>query len=166
MDRRKGLGNGSTTQAIATAMVRVANADGISQFVGTGFGAYLLVGGILGQEGSKARGGLLRPERKRYGCGRIIEGSLSREEPVCIVDDILNSGETACRVVRVLRDEGYDRISHACIFNFQWGNGVHRLAEQRVDCKWLAGVTKLDGNGSSGQTAVSRLIDSWRSWFS
>lgn len=165
MDCRYGLGSGASTQALAAEISRAANANGISQFVGTGFGAYLLVGAILGIKGSGVQGALVRPERKRHGCGQIIEGTICSDRPVCVVDDILNSGETACRLVRILRKEGFENISYACIFNFCWGAGVARLAEQGVDCTWLAEVTRRNCPRSPSRTTGRLLFNFWRSWF-
>lgn len=141
LDCREGLSDGTYTRAIASEVV--STAGHIAQFVGTGFGAYLLIGAILGVQGDEVRGALVRPVRKAYGRKQLIEGTLCPDRPVCVVDDVLNSGETACRVVGALRDEGYQDITFICIFRYRWGTGVARLAEQQVECRWLAEVTQL-----------------------
>lgn len=159
LDCREKLGEGASAQAIATELIR--GARGISQFAGSGFGAYILLGAILGVHGDGVRGALVRPARKAYGRQRLIEGALCPREPVCVVDDILNSGETACRVVDVLRNEGFQNISYVCIFRYRWGAGVARLAQQRVDCRWLAEVTQLKHENTTRPKRLS-LGRSWQ----
>lgn len=131
--------------AIAHEMVRTAHIRGISQFVGAGFDAYLLVGAILGVQRS-CRAALIRQNRKRYGRMRKLEGSITSREPVCLVDDILNSGASAGRAVNLLRQEGFGQIHHLSVFRFMWGAGPTLLAKYDVGCEWLATVSKVEGS--------------------
>jgi orotate phosphoribosyltransferase len=145
LDCRQGLGSGELVGAIAHEMIRAADNRGISQFVGAGFGAYLLVGAILGVQHS-CRAALIRQNPKRYGRMRKLEGSITTREPVCLVDDILNSGTSAGQAVNLLRQEGFEQIYHLSVFRFMWGAGPTLLAKYDVDCEWLATVAKVEGN--------------------
>jgi orotate phosphoribosyltransferase len=159
LDCRAGLGEGTYTRAIASELV--SGAGDVAQFVGSGFGAYMLIGAILGVHGKDVRGALLRPARKAYGRKQLIEGTLCPHKPVCVVDDVLNSGESACRVVGALRDEGFQNISCACIFRYRWGTGVAQLADRQVECRWLADVTQLKQTEHSRPVSPA-LIRSWQ----
>ena len=141
LDCRVGLGNGAMLQAIARALLVIASERQQRQFVGTGFGAYLLVGAMLGIDPS-TQGGLVRSQPKPHGRQRLIEGQLDREHPVCMIDDVINSGESASRLVETLRSEGFQPSCCLSIFRFEWGSGVERLSRRGVDCGWLARVTR------------------------
>ncbi|HIE97276.1 MAG: phosphoribosyltransferase family protein [Fuerstiella sp.] len=158
LDCRESIGAGAYAQAIAAELI--LDAGGILQFVGSGFGAYILLGAILGVHGDGVTGALVRPARKAYGRERLIEGAICPGERVCVVDDILNSGETACRIVRVLRDEGVQNISYVCVFRYRWGTGVARLAQQGVDCRWLAEVVQLK-HKSTARPKRRSLVRFW-----
>lgn len=61
--------------------------------------------------GTPVNGFIVRKERKTYGTGGLIEGTLTNE-PIVIVDDLLNSG-TSMEKVRVVLEGERRRIAHA-----------------------------------------------------
>lgn len=166
LDCKKGFGDGAATRDIAAELARLAQQKGLFQFVGSGFGAFVLVGGILAIKGSAARGALIRSRAKKYGEERLIEGDLDRSQPVCIVDDILNSGASTIDAVHKLRDLGFDKLHHICVFHFEWGQGADRLSQMGVDCDCLAKVrqAKMDPIPAAGGTGGMNVGKLWQSW--
>jgi outer membrane protein assembly factor BamB/orotate phosphoribosyltransferase len=63
--------------------------------------------------GTPVNGFIIRKERKTYGTGGLIEGTVTGE-PVVIVDDILNSG-TSMEKVRVVLEAGKKSIAFAFV---------------------------------------------------
>lgn len=161
LDCRHGLAHGAAAQRIACELVERARGVGTLQFAGIGVGAQFLLGAILGVE-RQARVGLIRTERKPFGRRNLIEGALDPNQPVCLVDDVLNSGKTACHAVNLMRQERFE-VSHClCIFQYAWGRGVDLLAQSRVGCSSLATVSQIRGEATA--TSVSSINQ--RSWFS
>ena len=58
-----------------------------------------------------------------------------------MLDDILNSGQSADRAVGILRQEGFTVEGVLTLFNFTWGGGRNRLEGAGV---WV--VSLLDIN--------------------
>ena|GEM_PF-2663830 len=139
LDCRQGLGSGLFARGIATAMLDELRTLGIRQFAGSGFGSFFLTGAMLAL-GHDLRAGLLRNEPKSYGHGHRVEGDLDAGLPVCVVDDVINSGKSASHAIDVLQREGFDVTTHLSIFSFSSGAGVSELEHRRVQCKWLASV--------------------------
>lgn len=100
----------------------------IGQVAGFGYGAFPVVCAILGatSDGS-IRGGFIREKRKTHGRQRRIEGPIRASRSVVLIDDILNSGQSAERAVYVLREEGFRVEGCMTLFNFTWGGGRSRL---------------------------------------
>lgn len=140
LDCRRRLGDGQTLRLVATELAAAARAQGSAQVAGAGFGAYLLVGGMLAVNAEITNGVLIRPQAKRYGTTKTIEGTLDAGRPVCIVDDILNSGASALDAVEKLRAYGCTDIRHLSVFCFDWGDGRRRLTAAGVACECLASV--------------------------
>ncbi len=55
--------------------------------------------------GKPVNGFIMRKSRKKYGLQRIIEGEVSAEK-IILVDDLINSGTTALRQIKVLEEIG------------------------------------------------------------
>lgn len=101
---------------------------GISQVAGFGYGAFPVVCSVLGNTGDGSiKGGFIREQRKTHGRQRRIEGPIHASRSVVLVDDILNSGQSAERAVYVLREEGFRVEGCMTLFNFTWGGGRARL---------------------------------------
>ncbi|MDB5259782.1 MAG: hypothetical protein JWN37_13 [Candidatus Nomurabacteria bacterium] len=52
----------------------------------------------------------VRKSRKKDGLGNLIEGELNKSDPIILVDDILNSGSTIKKQIKILEEQGY-RVS-------------------------------------------------------
>ncbi len=82
------------------------------QVGGMEIGAIPLVSGVLllAKNDGRASGFYIRKSRKKNDLANLIEGGLSTETPIILVDDILNSGTTMRKQVEILKERGY-RIS-------------------------------------------------------
>jgi len=127
---------------------------GIYQVVGYGFGAYPLVCSVLSvSDGVKFRGGLVREERKEHGRRRIVEGPIDRDEPVVLLDDIINSGRSASQALRLLRRAGLDVVGLLTLFNFTWSSGQSRVETEGLWVDSLLDLNLQDASGNGSDSA-------------
>lgn len=117
----------------------------VLQVVGAGYGAFPIVCAVLGTPGlpgeQSFRGGFVRERRKAYGRRRLVEGPLDRQEPVVLVDDILNSGRSASRAVAMLQGDGFHVAGVLTLFNFTWSGGKKRLEGEGL---WVESILELN----------------------
>jgi len=127
---------------------------GLYQVVGYGFGAYPLVCSVLSvPDGNRFNGGLVREERKEHGRRRIVEGPVNRDEPVVLLDDIINSGRSASQALRLLRRAGLDVVGLLTLFNFTWSSGQSRIEAEGLWVDSLLDLNLQDGTGSGSDSA-------------
>lgn len=119
LDLRRPLSNGRILQRVCALMATRIEEAGLSQLAGTGIAAAFLVSGVLVLRPTWS-GALIRSHRKEHGFREIVEGSLSREHGVALIDDILASGKTLQRASEVLRDEGHKPAAVIPFFRFGW----------------------------------------------
>jgi len=123
---------------------RLRNRD-LSQIAGYGFGAFPIVCSVLASSGgSDFNGGFIRESRKKHGRKRLIEGPLSKDKSVVLVDDILNSGRSAIKAVTLMRDAGY---------NVSWGGGKQRLTSEGLWVESLLDLTLKNSQASDSDGA-------------
>jgi orotate phosphoribosyltransferase len=114
----------------------------ITQIAGFGYGAFPVVCAVLGAaENGDVRGAFIREKRKTHGRQRRIEGPIHPSRPVVLLDDILNSGQSAERAVYVLREEGFRVEGCVTLFNFTWGGGRARLERLGV---WVDALLEIN----------------------
>ena len=141
---------------VGRVLVEKLDNKGISQVAGCGFGAFPVVSSVLGAAPDGAwRAGFIREARKGYGRQRHIEGPIHPSRPVVLLDDILNSGQSAESAVGILRHEGYHVEGAMTLFNFTWGGGKGRLedmglwVESLLDINLREPASRADSDGSN-----------------
>jgi orotate phosphoribosyltransferase len=126
----------------------------VHQVVGFGFGAHPLVCSVLAAADSTPfRGGLIREERKEHGRRRLVEGPVARDEPVVLLDDIINSGRSAAQALRRLRDEGFTVNGLLTLFNFTWSSGQARIEDEGLWVDSLLDLNLRESKNSSSDSA-------------
>ena len=163
VDLRVPLAKGCLLGLAAKEMAAVLAHHSVDQIAGAGYGAFLLVAGIL-TAGAGVNGGLIRESRKPYGFNRIVEGGLNAERPVFIVDDILSSGRSALRAAVLLREEGFRPIGVLTVFRYGWKEGLERLLDAHLIAESLATLQRpTEGNTQvtdSNHSVARRRLDS------
>ncbi len=71
----------------------------------------------------KYTGLMVRPERKQYGTGNLIDGNINLNEPVIVIDDSIGSGTNMLKCIDALESEGLYVEGGACLVRFHWYTG-------------------------------------------
>lgn len=83
----------------------------ISAVGGPTMGADPIVGSILSlshEQSYPLPGFLVRKEEKGHGTGKLIEGNLTPEDKVAMVEDVVTSGGSVIKAINAVRDMGAD----------------------------------------------------------
>jgi orotate phosphoribosyltransferase len=146
LDTRMAMLDGELFKDVGTIVAERLRARGIRQVAGFGFGSYALVCSVLSAPISPPfNGGFVRESRKPHGRHRLVEGPLDMEQPVVLLDDIINSGRSATTAVNLLREEGFNVVGMMTLFNFTWSGGKKRLESMDI---WVDSVLDLNLRGN------------------
>ena len=155
LDTRIPMLESSIFREVGRVLVEKLQERGITQVAGHGYGAYPVVSSVLGSApDGEWRAGFIRESRKGYGRQRHIEGPIETSRSVVLLDDILNSGQSAERAVTILRKEGFTVDGIFTLFHFTWGGGKSRLenaglwVNSLLDINLREPVSKADSDGS------------------
>ena len=67
---------------------------------------------------SNLKGFYVRRDQKPHGMERLIEGNVSRDDKVLIIDDVITTGSSVSRVIKALKEKGCNNIVGVlCIFD-------------------------------------------------
>lgn len=137
LDMRVPLSRSEFLKPIALYMLDALDVAGVHQVAGRGFGAYGLVGAMAAL-GTGITAAFVRDEPKTYGFGELIEGPLQADQPVALVDDLLNTGTSAVRTATLLRERGFrvDRIH--VVFRYSWNLNASILPSAGLGCSPMA----------------------------
>ncbi len=154
LDTRVPMLDGAVFNEVGQVLAQRLREKGVHQVAGYGFGAYALVCSVLSVDGEPPfKGGLIRDERKEHGRRRLIEGPITPDEPIVLLDDILNSGRSASKALRRLRREEFDVAGMMTIFNFTWSSGRSRLEGEGLWIDSLLDLNLRENERSSSDSA-------------
>lgn len=153
LDARVPMLDSTLFDEVGTVLAERLLARNVQQVAGYGFGSYALVGAVLAASERPVRGGFVRDERKSYGRHRLVEGPLRPDEPIVLLDDILNSGRSAARALALLRTAGFEVEGLHTLFHFTWSNGRARLEEEGL---WVEALLELNLHAGAGSGSDSR----------
>jgi len=64
---------------------------------------------------------ILRDSPKSYGFKQQIEGTFDKNKPICIIDDIINSGNNVVSATEILNKNNAIVSKYFCLADFKWG---------------------------------------------
>jgi orotate phosphoribosyltransferase len=154
LDTRMPMLSGDMFNEVGHVLAERLRSKELHQVAGYGFGAFSMVCAVLAASNAPPfRGGFIRENRKPHGRRRLVEGPLDPNEPVVLLDDILNSGRSASRAVSLLRGEGYEVAGLVTLFNFTWSAGRARLEADGLWVDSLLDLNLRDSGRSSSDSA-------------
>jgi orotate phosphoribosyltransferase len=80
--------------------------------------------------------GYARSEIKSHGTGQVIEGNISKKEPIILIEDVVSTGGSLIKTILVLREQGYEVNQAICVVDRGLG-GSEALKAIGVDLKSL-----------------------------
>lgn len=142
LDIRMPMLDAAMFREVGQALADRLRNKGARQVAGHGFGAYAMVCSVLAAEGSPPfLAGFVRENRKPHGRRRLVEGPLDRRRPVVLLDDILNSGQSALRAISQLRQEGFEAAGVMTLFHFAWSDGKAQIEKEGI---WMDSLLELN----------------------
>jgi orotate phosphoribosyltransferase len=156
LDTRIPMLESSIFREVGRVLVEMLTERGISQVAGYGYGAFPVVSSVLGAAPNGSwRAGFIRESRKGHGRQRHIEGPIHASRSVVLLDDILNSGQSAEKAVTILTSEGFRVEGVLTLFNFTWGGGRDRLQDAGLWVSSLLDINLREPTSSSDSDGSS-----------
>lgn len=120
-----------TTTTAGSALVGDVLLDTLAGFEATqvaayGYGAMPLMSACVGRGGGRYTGLAVRPEAKKHGSQRQVDGLGDKHRKVVLVDDSISSGTSFSQGAAALEAHGYDVEGAVCLVDFSRRGGAER----------------------------------------
>jgi len=84
----------------------------------------------------------VRKEAKEHGTSRLVEGDLKPGARVIVIDDVVTTGSSIVRAIRILREQGGSVIGAAAFVDREQG-GLEVIRREGVDAVALLSITSI-----------------------
>ena len=137
---------------VASALLPMVLESGARAVAGPTLGADPMVAGIAmlsHQQGTPVPAMIVRKEAKEHGMGRQIEGPVTGELPVAVVDDTCATGGSLFQAIEAVEADGGTVVKVLCILD-RHEEGSQELRRRGYD---FASLLTVDAKGNVGPAA-------------
>lgn len=85
----------------------------------------------------------VRPKPKAHGTGKIVEGKVSENSKLLLVEDLVNQGSSIEKVIKLIREQGHVVDSVLCLIDYQTPNAKKVAHELGIEIFSLINLHQL-----------------------
>ncbi|MBI3233109.1 MAG: orotate phosphoribosyltransferase [Bacteroidetes bacterium] len=106
----------------------------------------------------------VRPEPKKHGMGKQLEGDLKTGSKVVVIEDLLSTGKSSLAAIQALRSEGMDVLGMAAIFTYGFEVAQTNFRENQCEYFTLSNYDELLEKATSIGYINASQIESLNTW--
>ncbi len=106
----------------------------------------------------------VRPEPKKHGMGKQIEGYLASGQRVVVIEDLISTGGSSLKVVDALRQAGAEVLGMAAIFTYGFALADENFQERNVPLICLSNYDALIAEARSLDYIPEGALASLAAW--
>jgi orotate phosphoribosyltransferase len=140
-DNRQLLGFPDIRATLADALAAASAAEAPSLIAGTSTAGIPWAAMVADRLGLPLA--YVRPEPKKHGMGRQVEGPSGKGHSVVLVEDLISTGGSSLKCVEALRQEGADVLCVLALFSYELPGAGRAFEASGARWRTLAGFTEL-----------------------
>jgi orotate phosphoribosyltransferase len=106
----------------------------------------------------------VRPKPKDHGMENLIEGKVTRNQKVVVVEDLVSTGGSSLKAVQALRDAGFQVLGMVCIFNYGFDVATKNFEEAKVPLITLSDYGNLINVALQKNYITDQQLISLKAW--
>jgi orotate phosphoribosyltransferase len=106
----------------------------------------------------------VRAKAKEHGTGSLIEGEISTDKRVVVIEDLISTGKSSLQAVAALRDAGYNVAGLAAIFSYGFDIAEENFKNAKCPYVTLSNYTALLKYAEEKQYISAGDIEVLKQW--
>lgn len=106
----------------------------------------------------------VRSKAKEHGTGSLIEGEISTDKRVVVIEDLISTGKSSLQAVAALRDAGYNVAGLAAIFSYGFDVAEENFKAAKCPYVTLSNYTALLKYAEEKQYISAGDIEVLKQW--
>ena len=106
----------------------------------------------------------VRSKPKDHGTGSLIEGEISPEKRIVVIEDLISTGKSSLQAVEALRAAGYQVAGLAAIFSYGFDVATENFKEAKCKFFTLSNYTALLKYAEEHQYISAKDVDILKQW--
>lgn len=106
----------------------------------------------------------VRPKPKDHGMENLIEGKITKNQKVVVVEDLVSTGGSSLKAVQALRDAGFEVLGMVSIFNYGFDLATRNFYDANTSLISLCDYSHLLKEAQLGKYVDESQVVSLKSW--
>ena len=85
----------------------------------------------------------VRPEAKKHGRKNQIEGKISENQKIVVIEDLISTGKSSLNAVKVLRESNLEVLGMVAIFTYGFNKSIENFEKNKIDLDTLCDYNEL-----------------------
>ena len=85
----------------------------------------------------------VRPEAKKHGRKNQIEGKISENQKIVVIEDLISTGKSSLNAVKALRESNLEVMGMVAIFTYGFNKSIENFEKYKVDLDTLSDYNEL-----------------------
>ncbi|MCE2733454.1 MAG: orotate phosphoribosyltransferase [Cyclobacteriaceae bacterium] len=106
----------------------------------------------------------VRPKPKDHGMENLIEGKITKNQKVVVLEDLVSTGGSSLKATEALRDAGFDVIGMAAVFTYGFDVAEAQFKKANVPLVCLSDYQHLVDYALSTNTITDEQLTQLKAW--
>ena len=106
----------------------------------------------------------VRPKPKEHGMENLIEGTVTKNQKVVVIEDLVSTGGSSLKTVTALRDAGFNVLGMISIFNYGFDIATRNFYEADVSLISLSDYSHMLSQALKSKYISEDQLTSLKAW--
>ena len=106
----------------------------------------------------------VRPEAKMHGRKNQIEGKISENQKIVVIEDLISTGKSSLNAVKVLRESNLEVMGMVAIFTYGFNKSIENFEKNKIDLDTLSDYNGLIKKATEIKYVKEKDLETLKKW--
>ena len=106
----------------------------------------------------------VRPEAKKHGRKNQIEGKISENQKIVVIEDLISTGKSSLNAVKALRESNLEVMGMVAIFTYGFNKSIENFEKNKVNLDTLSDYNGLIKKATEIKYVKEKDLETLKKW--
>ena len=106
----------------------------------------------------------VRPEAKKHGRKNQIEGKISENQKIVVIEDLISTGKSSLNTVKALRESNLEVMGMVAIFTYGFNKSIENFEKDKIDLDTLSDYNGLIKKATEIKYVKEKDLETLKKW--
>ena len=106
----------------------------------------------------------VRPEAKKHGRKNQIEGKISENQKIVVIEDLISTGKSSLNAVKALRESNLEVMGMVAIFTYGFNKSIENFEKNKIDLDTLSDYNGLIKKATEIKYVKEKDLETLKKW--